>query len=222
MKQKEFAQQFTPIEPPIEPMVESATQRRRSARDGSDAESCCRAPAVEPFEPFPIDVLPEPVRGFVNVGAKSHRKQVANGIQASVVRLQRTCDIHAGHLFVLFQRLGKESVFVAELFVQAVPVKASFVENVLEGHRFETTPPEQTHRAVKHVGAVVGNGAGHQVAEYQFCHSNVAIEHGFPANCFSSGQSRFHYDLSGEGSMHGAPVGDLQQPCFLLVVQRSF
>ena len=71
MKQKEFAQQFTPIEPPIEPMVESATQRRRSARDGSDAESCCRAPAVEPFEPFPIDALPEPVRGFVNVGAKS-------------------------------------------------------------------------------------------------------------------------------------------------------
>ena len=39
------------------------------------------APAVEPFQPFPVDALPEPFKGFVNIGAK------AIGCDASYVAL---------------------------------------------------------------------------------------------------------------------------------------
>ena len=41
----------------------------------------CPTPPVEPFKPFPVDALPEPFRGFVNVGAK------AIGCDASYVAL---------------------------------------------------------------------------------------------------------------------------------------
>ncbi len=58
---------FTPIDPP----ANHAMRRRRAPGDGADAESCDRAPAVEPFKLFPVDVMPEPIRGFVTVSAKS-------------------------------------------------------------------------------------------------------------------------------------------------------
>ena len=67
---KDFAQQFTPFEPPVDP-VDSETQRQSPPRDGGDVESCGRAPAIEPFRPFPVDALPEPLRGFVNVSAEA-------------------------------------------------------------------------------------------------------------------------------------------------------
>ncbi len=67
---KDFAQQFTPFEPPVDP-VDSETQRQSPPRDGGDVESCGRAPAIEPFKPFPVGALPEPLRGFVNVSAEA-------------------------------------------------------------------------------------------------------------------------------------------------------
>lgn len=61
---------FTPIDPP----AKDAIRRRGAARDRADVESCgnkSSTPAIEPFKSFPVDVLPEPLRGFVNVGAKA-------------------------------------------------------------------------------------------------------------------------------------------------------
>ena len=71
---------FTPI---IQP-TENAKNRQPAACDGVNAESCGSKPpisAVEPYKPFPVDAMPVPLRGFVNVGAK------AIGCDASFIAL---------------------------------------------------------------------------------------------------------------------------------------